>query len=148
MNKGAMEVGVGIFVLIGLLCVGYLTVKLGSVELTGSGQYTLFARFSSVTGLNEGAGVEIAGVKVGQVEGIRLDPQRQVALLKLRIDKGVLLTDDVIASVKTSGLIGDKFIKLSPGGSDVVLKEGDTIYETESPVDIEELISKYLFGGT
>ncbi len=147
MKKGAIEIFVGIFVLIGLVCVGYLTVKLGKMELLGDNYYTLHARFQSVSGLTEGATVEIAGVKVGQVEGITLDPERQVAMISLKIMHGVTLTDDVIASVKTSGLIGDKYIKLAPGGSEEVLKAGDTILETESAVDLEELISKYVFGG-
>jgi phospholipid/cholesterol/gamma-HCH transport system substrate-binding protein len=106
----------------------------------------LNARFQSVSGLKKGAQVEIAGVPVGKVDLISLDHERQVALVKLKIEHGVVLTDDVIASVKTSGLIGDKYIKLSPGGSDTVLKAGDTIIETESALDIEELISKYAFG--
>ena len=147
MKKGAIEAFVGIFVLIGILCVGYLTIKLGKMELLGNDHYTLTARFQSVTGLTSGASVEIAGVRVGQVGDIALDPERQVALVSLQIMNGVVLTDDVIASVKTSGLIGDKFIKLAPGASDEVLKPGDMILETESAVDLEELISKYVFGG-
>ncbi|MGD8960335.1 MAG: outer membrane lipid asymmetry maintenance protein MlaD [Desulfobacteraceae bacterium] len=144
--KASVETAVGIFVLIGILSVGYLTVKLGKLELLGDNYYVLNARFQSVSGLKKGAQVEIAGVPVGKVDLISLDHERQVALVKLKIEHGVVLTDDVIASVKTSGLIGDKYIKLSPGGSDTVLKAGDTIIETESALDIEELISKYAFG--
>jgi phospholipid/cholesterol/gamma-HCH transport system substrate-binding protein len=81
------------------------------------------------------------------VERISLDPERQVALVRMKIDRDVTLTDDVIASVKTAGLIGDRYIKLSPGGSDEILKNGDTITETESALDMEELVSKYVFGG-
>jgi phospholipid/cholesterol/gamma-HCH transport system substrate-binding protein len=144
--KASVETAAGIFVLIGILSVGYLTVKLGKLELLADNYYVLNARFQSVSGLKKGAQVEIAGVPVGKVDLISLDHERQVALVKLKIEHGVLLTDDVIASVKTSGLIGDKYIKLSPGGSDTVLKAGDTIIETESALDIEELISKYAFG--
>lgn len=144
--KASVETAVGIFVLIGILSVGYLTVKLGKLELLADNYYVLNARFQSVSGLKKGAQVEIAGVPVGKVDLISLDHERQVALVKLKIENGVVLTDDVIASVKTSGLIGDKYIKLSPGGSDTVLKAGDTIIETESALDIEELISKYAFG--
>ncbi|MFC1895952.1 outer membrane lipid asymmetry maintenance protein MlaD [Thermodesulfobacteriota bacterium] len=147
MKKGALETSVGAFVLIGLLCVGYLTIKLGNFEWFGDHYYSLQARFQSVTGLNAGADVEMSGVRVGQVESVSLDTERQVALVTLRIQKGVVLTDDVIASVKTSGLIGDKYVNLSPGGSDEVLQPGDMITETESAVDLEELISKYVFGG-
>ena len=146
MKKTSLELGVGIFVLIGILCVGYLTIRLGKMELLGDEHYYLRARFLSVAGLKKGAQVVIAGVKVGQVDEISLDPEEQVAIVRMKILKEVVLTDDVIASVKTSGLIGDKYIKLSPGGSDEVLKNGDLIIETESSLDIEELISKYAFG--
>jgi phospholipid/cholesterol/gamma-HCH transport system substrate-binding protein len=146
MSKTSLELGVGIFVLIGILCVGYLTVRLGKMELLGDEHYYLNARFISVAGLKKGAQVVIAGVPVGQVTQISLEPEEQVAIVRMKIIKDVVLTDDVIASVKTSGLIGDKYIKLSPGGSDVILKEGEMITETESALDIEELVSKYAFG--
>ncbi|MEW6260304.1 MAG: outer membrane lipid asymmetry maintenance protein MlaD [Thermodesulfobacteriota bacterium] len=147
MKKTVIETAVGVFVLIGLICVGYLTIKLGKMELIGDNYYYLQARFQNATGVKKGAQVEIAGVQVGQVDTITLDPKRQVALLRLKIQKSVQLSDDVIASVKTAGLIGDRYIKLSPGGSDSMLKNGDTITETESALDIEELVSKYVFGG-
>ena len=146
MSKTSLELGVGIFVLIGILCVGYLTVRLGKMELLGDEHYNLNARFISVAGLKKGGQVVIAGVQVGQVTQISLDPEEQVAIVRMKIIKDVVLTDDVIASVKTSGLIGDKYIKLSPGGSDEILKDGEMITETESSLDIEELVSKYAFG--
>jgi phospholipid/cholesterol/gamma-HCH transport system substrate-binding protein len=146
MNKSSIELGVGIFVLIGLICVGYLTIQLGKMELLGDDHYFLNARFVSVSGLKTGAQVEIAGVQVGQVDSIRLDPEDYVAFVRLKIQKDIVLTDDVIASVKTAGLIGDKYIKLAPGGSDEILGPGDMITDTEPALDIEELISKYAFG--
>ncbi|GFM33380.1 outer membrane lipid asymmetry maintenance protein MlaD [Desulfovibrio subterraneus] len=147
MKKYAKETSVGVFVLICLLCVGYLTIKLGKMEVMGADTYTVTARFASITGLRVGADVEIAGVPVGKVASITLDQQDSLASVALAIRKDVELTDDVIASVKTSGLIGDKYIKLAPGGSTTTLGQGDEITETESAVDIEELISKYVFGG-
>lgn len=147
MKKTSIETAVGLFVLIGILCVGYLTVKLGKMELLGKEYYYLNAQFESVTGLKAGANIEMAGVPIGKVEAIALDTERQVARVRLKIQSNVVLTDDVIASVKTRGLIGDTYIKMSPGGSDLVLKSGDTIFETESAMDLEELISKYVFGG-
>ncbi|MGD8342339.1 MAG: outer membrane lipid asymmetry maintenance protein MlaD [Desulfobacterales bacterium] len=146
MKKGSVELGVGIFVIIGLICVGYLTIQLGQMKLLGDDHYFLNARFLSVSGLKAGAQVEIAGVEVGQVDSISLDPKDNVAMVRLKIKKEIVLSDDVIASVKTSGLIGDKYIKLSPGGSDDILEPEDIITETESALDIEELISKYAFG--
>jgi phospholipid/cholesterol/gamma-HCH transport system substrate-binding protein len=146
MKRSSIELGVGFFVLIGLLCVGYLTIKLGKMEWLGENHYMLNARFESVSGLKAGAEVDLAGVQIGQVDSIHLDNERQMALVRLKIQKGVNLSQDVIASVKTAGLIGDKYINISPGGSDEKLKPDDTIEETESALDIEELISKYVFG--
>jgi phospholipid/cholesterol/gamma-HCH transport system substrate-binding protein len=117
------------------------------MELLGKDYYLLQAQFESVTGLKVGANVEMAGVPIGKVEAIALDPERQTANVRLKIQGDVVVTDDAIASVKTAGLIGDKYIRLSPGGSDIILKSGDTLIETESSLDIEELISKYVFGG-
>ena len=146
MKKTSVETAVGVFVLIGLISVAYLTIKLGKMEWFGDDYYMLNARFNSVSGLKPGALVDMAGVEIGQVADIRLDNQKQVAIVSLKIKKNVILTDDVIASVKTSGLIGDKYIRLTPGGSDRILKSGDMIIDTESALDIEELVSKYVFG--
>ena len=146
MKKVSIETAVGVFVLIGLISVAYLTIKLGKMEWFGDNYYMVDARFDSVSGLQTGAQVDMAGVEIGQVADIQLDNEEQVAVVSMKIEKGVVLTDDVIASVKTSGLIGDKFIKLTPGGSDILLKPGDMIIETESALDIEELVSKYVFG--
>jgi phospholipid/cholesterol/gamma-HCH transport system substrate-binding protein len=138
---------VGVFILIGIICVGYLTIKLGQMEILGSDTYTLNAQFLSVAGLKTGASVEMAGVQVGQVDSITLDLESRMAVVQLKINNDLKLSDDVIASVKTAGLIGDKYISLSPGGSDIVLNPGDRILDTESAVDLEALISKYVFGG-
>jgi phospholipid/cholesterol/gamma-HCH transport system substrate-binding protein len=146
MKQSSVELGVGVFVLLGIICVGYLTIRLGEIEVLGDKTYLLNARFKSVTGLRVGAQVEIAGVPVGQVESIALDPKDQVAMVRLKIKEAIVLSDDVIASVKTAGLLGDKYILLSPGGSDKILKPGDMIIETEPVLDIEGLIGKFAFG--
>lgn len=147
MKKASIETSVGIFVLIGILCIGYLAIKLGKMELLGDNNYEVTGRFESVSGLKVGAQVEMAGVPIGQVDSITLDRDSQIALVKCKIQNGIILTDDVIASVKTSGLIGDKFIMMYPGGSDEILHNGDFITETQSVLDIEDLISKYAFGS-
>ena len=147
MQKTSVEMAVGVFMLIGIICVGYLTIQLGKMQWIGDNFYPLDVRFKSAAGLKTGSQVEIAGVQVGQVDAIRFDQARQMAMVRLKIQKNIVLTDDVIASVKTSGLIGDRYIKLTPGGSELVLKPGDQITETESAIDFEELISKYVFGG-
>ena len=135
------------FVLIGIICIGYLTIRLGKMEWIGDDYYSVNAKFESISGLKTGASVEIAGVPIGKVGSIFLEKEEQVAVVKLKVQKGIVLTDDVIASIKTAGLIGDKYIKLTPGGSDEILNSGDTIFETESAIDLEELISKYVFGS-
>lgn len=147
MKKYSMETTVGIFVLAGLLCVAYLTIKLGKLEVFGSDSYSIRAKFKDVTGLKAGAYVEMAGVRIGRVGGIALDPKDSAAIVTLEIQNGVKLTDDAIASIKTSGLIGDKYVKVSPGGSDAVIRPGGMLVETESSVDLGDLIGKYVFGG-
>jgi phospholipid/cholesterol/gamma-HCH transport system substrate-binding protein len=117
MNRSSIEIAVGIFVLLGILCVGYLTIRLGKMKWLGDDSYAVYAHFQSVSGLNAGASVEMAGVQIGQVGAISLSNEEKVAIVKIKIKKEVVLSDDVIASVKTSGLIGDKYIMLSPGGS-------------------------------
>ena len=144
-NKSA-DMLAGIFVIIGLVCMAYLAVKMGKMEVLGSDGYTIYARFSSIAGLRSGADIEIAGVRVGRVTGIGLDQTRDMALVSLRINSGVELYDDALASVRTSGLIGDKYILLSPGGSGEPLKDGDEISDTESALDIESMIGKFIFG--
>lgn len=143
------ETAAGVFVLAGLLCVAYLTIKLGKMELFSASGFELSARFDSATGLRPGADVELAGVPVGRVVGVTLDPDptRSQAIVNIRLDKNLHLSDDSMASIKTSGLIGDKYVSLSRGGSETELKPGDTIVETESPMDLESLIAKYAFGG-
>ena len=147
MKKGSIETAVGIFMIIGIACVGYLTIKLGQMELMGGNYYSVYAGFQSATGLKPGAQVEMAGVPIGRVESISLNPKRQEAVVELKIENGVELSEDVIASVKTSGLIGDKYITLTPGSGMAYLDPGGRITETESAIDIEALISKYVFGS-
>ncbi|GFK95066.1 putative phospholipid ABC transporter-binding protein MlaD [Fundidesulfovibrio magnetotacticus] len=143
-NRG-VEFAVGLFVLAGLLCTAWLAVRLGKMEAVGGEGYPVQARFLDVTGLKAGSAVEMAGVRVGRVESIGLSPEKR-AVVTMRIDKGVTLTDDAIVSVRSSGLIGDKFLKITPGGGDPV-KPGALLTETESSVDIQELMGKYVFGG-
>jgi phospholipid/cholesterol/gamma-HCH transport system substrate-binding protein len=146
MKKYSLETTVGIFVVIGLLCIGYMTIKLGKIRMFGGDYYTLYAQFSSVSGIRVDSPVEINGIEVGRVEQLNIDQDKQIAMVKLRIGKGIKVYEDAIASIKTSGLIGDKLIKIDPGGGGDILKPGGTITETTSALDIEDLISKYAFG--
>lgn len=148
MKKYNNELSVGIFVFFGLLCLAYLTVKLGNMEIFSNEGYTLTASFNSVSGLREGGSVEIAGVTVGKIVKITLEPDNDYrARVEMRINDNVNFGDDVIASIKTSGLIGDKYVNLSPGGSPDILEDGDEITETTPLFDLEGLIGKFIAPG-
>jgi len=146
MKKYSVETIVGIFVAAGLLCVGYMTVKLGNISFFREDPHVLYARFSSVSGLKVGSPVEIFGIQVGSVQKIEMDPEKEVALVQLGIKKGIKVYEDASASIKTAGLIGDKFIKVDPGGSTNLLKPGGVITDTSSAFDLEDLIGRYAFG--
>ena len=143
-GKLNLELVVWVFLLAGILCLGYLSVRLGKVDVWGKPGYRVFAVFSDIGGLRDGAPVEVAGVEVGQVEGIRLEDYE--ARVVLRVKPGLVLREDTIVSVKTRGLIGEKFIQISPGAADEVIRPGGRIRQTESAVDLEAIISKYAFG--
>ena len=144
MNHSRTDIMVGIFVLIGAICLGYLAIRLGKVELFGATGYIVYADFSSVAGLKIGDPAEIAGVRVGKVESLGLVEDR--ARVSLRVDPQVKLQDDVIASVRARGLIGDKFVLITPGASDKIIPPEGRIRETESPQDITDLIGKFVGG--
>jgi phospholipid/cholesterol/gamma-HCH transport system substrate-binding protein len=144
LNHSRTDVVVGLFVLVGLTCLGYLAIRLGKLELFASQGYVVFADFSSVAGLKPGDPVEIAGVRIGRVEGIGLADDK--ARLTLRLSDGIKLQEDVIASVRARGLIGDKFVLVSPGASDKIIPPGGKIRETDSPPDIPDLIGKIVGG--
>ena len=144
MNQSRVDVFVGIFVLLGLICLGYLAIHLGKLELFGNTGYLVSADFASVAGLKIGDPVEIAGVRVGKVEAIGLAEDK--ARVNLRLEPHVKLQEDVIASVRARGLIGDKFVLISPGASDKIIASGGKIRDTESPPDITDLIGKVVGG--
>ncbi len=144
MNHSRTDIIVGIFVLAGAICLGYLAIRLGKVELFGATGYVVYADFSSVAGLKVGDPAEIAGVRIGKVESLGLTDDR--ARVTLRVDSEIKLQDDVIASVRARGLIGDKFVLITPGASDNIIPPGGKIRETESPQDITDLIGKFVGG--
>ncbi len=145
MKRFNLEISVGVFMMVGLMAIAYLTLNLGGLELFGGNYYKVHASFSSISGLKSGARVEIAGVQVGKVSHISLvDDQAKV---ELSLKPEVKIGSDVFASIKTQGIIGDKFVQLTPGAEEDFLKDGDEITETESAVDLEALISKYVFGN-
>ena len=146
MKKYSMETTVGIFVVITLLCVAYLTLKLGDVSFLGDNSYSVFAKFTSVSGLKVGSPVEMLGMEIGRVAGFTMDQKDQVAVAELKVGNEVKIYDDAIASIKSAGLLGDKYVNIDAGGGGDLLEPGGIISETEPPVDFMELISKYAFG--
>lgn len=147
MKKFSKETIVGIFVVIGIICVVYMTVSLGKLNLFHNDYYTLKARFNTVSGLRAGNYVSALGINIGSVKGFELDQEQQMAVVTMNIRKDVVIYDDAMASIRTEGLIGDKFISLDLGGAGEVLENGDYIIDTESPADIMDLVSKYAFGS-
>jgi len=146
MKKYKIETIVGIFVFLGLLCIGYMTVKLGNVSFLTDDSYRITASFISVTGLRVGNPVNMLGIEVGKVEKITMDQENQKAVVKLKIKEGIKVYDDAIASIKTEGVMGDKYVNIDPGGSGTVLEDDGMITETQGPVDIVDVIGKYAFG--
>ena len=144
MKKFDLELAVGFFMIIGVVCLGYLSVKLGGIDFLGSGGYELEAVFSNSGGLKPGSSVVIAGVDVGRVKGVLLDNYE--ARVSMDLPDGLKIQEDAIVSIKTRGLIGEKYVEITPGGSEEILKPGDRIRETQSPIDLEQLISSYVFG--
>ncbi len=145
MKKYSKETAVGIFVFVGLLAMVYMSVKLGNVGIFSDNHWTLKASFTDVSGLKDNAPVQMYGVKIGYVKSITLNQKDGVADVDMKIHEDVTVTDDSIASVKTSGLIGDKYIKITPGlGS--AMEPGEFLFDTEPAIDLEDLISKFAFG--
>jgi len=145
MKRFNVETAVGLFVIAGIVAIAWLSIRLGKPEIVGGDYVPVHAEFASVAGMKRGASVDIAGVPVGKVDAITLDGYKANVLMKIR--KGIPLQDDTIASVRTMGLIGDKYISLSPGASDRLIPPGGKIRETESPPDIDQLIGQLVHGS-
>ncbi len=145
MKQAGAETLVGVFVLAGMASLAYLAISLGGLEIFQGNNYRVMALFGSASGLTSGDSIEIAGVEIGKVGRISLSDDDQ-ARVEMKIRGGVKLTEDVIASVRTKGLIGDRYIKLEQGGSERYIKAGGRIRETTPPLDIEELIGQFIFG--
>jgi phospholipid/cholesterol/gamma-HCH transport system substrate-binding protein len=146
MRKYGMETTVGIFVAAGLALIAYMTVTLGRIPLFGSGMYSLNASFTNVSGLRDGSIVDMFGIEIGRVERLGIDQESGQALVVIGIRKGIVVYGDAIASIKTEGLIGERYVSIDPGGADDPLPPGGTIVDTQSPVDIMDLIGRYAFG--
>jgi phospholipid/cholesterol/gamma-HCH transport system substrate-binding protein len=146
MQKYPMETTVGIFLVFGLVLIGYMTVNLGRVSFLGDDSYPLSARFTTVSGLRTGSPVLMLGLEVGKVGKLTMDQENQKAAVEVRIQNGIKIYDDAIVSIKTEGLIGGMYLSIDPGGAGKLLNPGETITETQPAVDIVDLISRYAFG--
>jgi phospholipid/cholesterol/gamma-HCH transport system substrate-binding protein len=144
MKKFDLELTVGLFIIAGIICLGYLSIKLGKMEIVGERGYEVYALFSNTGGLKNGSAIVIAGVDIGRVKNITLDHYQ--ARVVLNLPWGIKIQEDAIASIKTKGLVGEKYIEITPGGSEKMIEPGGRVRETQSPVDLEELISKFVFG--
>ena len=142
--KFDLELYVGLFILAGILCLGYLSVKLARLELIGTEEYEIYAVFDDIGGLKKGASIMIAGVVVGKVTSVNMENYE--ARVEMSLPVRVKIQEDAIASIKTKGMIGEKYISIIPGGSDLFIKPGGRLTETQSSIDVEELISSYVFG--
>ncbi|MEJ5300026.1 MAG: outer membrane lipid asymmetry maintenance protein MlaD [Thermodesulforhabdaceae bacterium] len=144
-NYKSIEIMVGFFILLGILAMGYVSLKLGKIGILNRDEYIVYATFSNVSGLKKKAPVTMSGVEIGRVENITLNGSGR-AKVALVINKNVKLSEDCIASIKTMGIIGDKYIAISQGGLDSYIQPGGEITDTLPPLDVEELISKFVFG--
>ena len=145
MKKNHLELVVGLFLAIGIACLAWLSIKLARNEFFARNGYQVKAAFSNGAGLRRGTPVVIAGVEIGRVESVGLEDYE--AGVRMLIQPGVVLQTDTIASIKTKGLIGEKYIELTPGASDQTIKAGGVIRETQPPMDLEGLIGKYIQGN-
>lgn len=138
----SVEFWVGVFALIGVGSFAYLALNIANIRLSDSGSYEIIARFDSVSGLEKGAPVELAGVQIGEVSDIRLKDLR--AEVSLRLNSGTQLRDDDMPAIRTKGIIGDRYIKIKPGGSSEMIKSGGIIEDTDSAMEFEEVIGKMI----
>jgi phospholipid/cholesterol/gamma-HCH transport system substrate-binding protein len=147
MGKRGIETLVGGFVLLGMLGLVFLALQAANLgATTGGDTYRVTARFDNIGGLKPRAPVRSAGVLVGRVSGIALDPVTFQGVVQLDIDRRFQFPKDTAAKILTSGLLGDQYVGLEPGGDDAALAQGDTIAQTQSAVVLENLIGQFLTG--
>ena len=147
MNSRKIEFSVGLFVLIGLVAVAFMAIRIGGGRVVSPDTHQFIARFTNASGLKKGSSVRISGVSIGDVTKVALKPEDMAALVTFRIDSTVKLDDDTTAAVRSAGLIGEKFVSLKPGASGMELKPGAVIVDTESAVDLEDIIARFAFGS-
>lgn len=147
MKKYRMQTIVGLFVSAGILCIGYMAVRLGDISIYGDDRIEINAEFTDASGLRVNSPVNVFGIEAGSVSDLSIDQERQMAKIKMKIDRSIRLYEDASAAIKTSGLIGDRYIEIDPGGVGDQLESGDRIILTTSQPDISDIIGKYAFGS-
>ena len=147
MNRTVLDLWVGFFVAIGVAALLFLALKVGNLSSGRiSDTYVLQAKFDNIGGLKVRGPVKSAGVLVGRVTDIRFDPASYEAVVTMDIDGRYRFPKDTFASIYTSGLLGDQYVGLEPGGDERMLASGDTIFKTQSAVVLEKLVSQFLFN--
>ncbi len=146
MKKFYIELTAGLFMLVGVACLAYLSVHLGGLQLGGPNTYEVSATFSDIGGLRKGAEVVIAGVGIGRVKMVRFDKDKYAGEVTMAISENVKLPKGSIASIKTRGLIGEQYVAISPGGEPEDIEPGGRILHTQAAIDLFGLATKYGFG--
>ncbi len=141
-----IEMVVGVFVLVGVISIAWLAMELGGVGGLSSNGYKVTAVFDDAGGVRKGSDVMLAGVPIGQVVSVTLKDNEEAEMV-FNIKDGVLIASDATVSIRTKGLIGEKFVRVNQGSEEDYLAEGDEFEDTESAINIEDLISKYIFSG-
>ena len=149
-QRRSYQIGTGLFILLGFAALGYLATQTTSVANFRQGDsYVLKARFTNIGQLKLRAPVKLAGVRIGSVESIELDPLKLDALVRISVDRHFNeLPDDSAAAIFTSGLLGDQYVGIQPGGSPDMFKDGDEFVLTQSSMQLEDLIGKFLVNGS
>ncbi len=147
MNKTMLDLWVGIFVAVGIVSLGFLSLKVGNMSTSSAGEiYHLQAKFDNIGGLKVRAPVKSAGVIVGRISDIRFDPEAYVAVVSMDVDARYKFPRDTFATINTAGLLGEQYIGFEVGGDSEMLKAGETIKKTQSAVVLEKLISQFMFN--
>ncbi len=140
-----VEIIVGLFVCVGIGAIAGLSIKLGQIGGLSTSGYTIEALFSDAGGIRTGGDVMLAGVSIGRVSAVSLKDNND-AYIEMEINEGVAISTDAIASIRTKGIIGERYIRITQGADETALIDGDEVEDTESAINIEDLVSKYIFS--
>ncbi len=146
MKRNAIETIIGAVVLV--IAAVFVVFAYSSADIAAVRGYEVTAKFDRVDGVRDGTDVRLSGIKVGSVVGQTLEPDTYFAVLTLSIDNAIQLPTDTSAKIVSDGLLGGKYVALEPGADETMLKNGGEITHTQSAINIEDLVSRYIFSGT